>query len=68
VALFAPWGAGLPFPASLAVFWGEVLVVVLAVALVAATHARLRMDRALRFYAGLLAAAVGAAGLASAGW
>lgn len=67
VALFAPWGAGLPFPVGFAVTWAKVLAVVLLVTLVAATHARIRIDQALRYYAGLLAAALVALALASYG-
>jgi formate hydrogenlyase subunit 4 len=68
VALFVPWGAGLPFPLGWVVFWGKVLGVVLVVTLVAATHARYRIDQAVRFFAVLLAVAVGALVLASYGF
>ncbi len=53
-SLFAPWGSGLVFPLSLAVLLVKVLILVLLVTLVAATHARLRIDQALRYYATLL--------------
>ena len=46
----------------------KVLALVLLVTLVAATHARYRMDQALRFYAGLLVVALGAVVLASRGY
>jgi len=55
VALFAPWGSGLAFPLGWLWFWAKVLVVVLLVTLVAATHARYRIDQALKLFAGLLA-------------
>ena len=54
VALFAPWGAGWVFPLNLLAFWAKVLGLVILVTLVAATHARYRIDQALRFYACLL--------------
>ncbi len=47
-----PWGSGLPFPLSLVVFLAKVFVLVLLVTLVAATHARYRIDQAIRYYAG----------------
>ncbi len=67
VDLFAPWGSGLSFPAGWLFFWAKVLVLVLLVTLVAATHARYRIDQALRFFAGLFAVALGALALASFG-
>ncbi|MBK9138636.1 MAG: NADH-quinone oxidoreductase subunit H [Verrucomicrobia bacterium] len=67
VTLFVPWGNGLVFPLGWLVFWAKVLVLVLLVTLVAATHARYRIDQAIRYFAGLLAVAVGALVLASYG-
>ena len=55
VALFAPWGNGLVYPLSLAIFLAKVFGVVLMVTLIAATHARYRIDQAVRYYAGLFA-------------
>jgi formate hydrogenlyase subunit 4 len=55
VALFVPWGSHLIYPLSLLVFLAKVLGVVLAVTLIAATHARYRIDQAVRYYAGLFA-------------
>jgi len=57
VALFLPWGSALPFPLGLAAFWLKVFGLVLLVTLVAATHARYRIDQALRYYAALLGVA-----------
>ena len=57
VALFAPWGHGLPSPINLLVLLAKLLALVLVVTLVAATHARYRIDQAIRYYLGLLAAA-----------
>ena len=58
VALFVPWGANLPFPLGWLWFWVKVLVLVLFVTLVAATHARYRIDQAIRYFATLLVAAL----------
>jgi formate hydrogenlyase subunit 4 len=55
VALFVPWGSGLPAPLAFLVFWLKALVLVVGVALVAATHARFRVDQAIRRYSVLLA-------------
>ena len=67
VALFVPWGSTLVFPLGWLLFWAKVLVLVLLVTLVAATHARYRIDQALRFFAGLFAVALVALVLASYG-
>jgi formate hydrogenlyase subunit 4 len=66
VALFVPWGSSLSFPLGWIFFWAKVLVLVLLVTAVAATHARYRIDQAIRYFAGLLA--VGFAALALAGY
>jgi formate hydrogenlyase subunit 4 len=68
VTLFAPWGSSLPFPLGWLLFWAEVFVLVLLVTLVAATHARYRIDQAIRFFASLLAVALVALVLASCGY
>ena len=68
VALFVPWGNGLAFPLGWLVFWAKVFALVLLVTLVAATHARYRIDQAIRYFAGLLAVAIGALVLASYGY
>jgi formate hydrogenlyase subunit 4 len=71
VRLFVPWGAEFAFPfAGLlfwCLFWAKVFIVVLLVALVAATHARYRIDQAIRFFAALFAVSLGALVLASYG-
>ena len=54
VSLFAPWGNQLVFPLNLGILLVKVLILVLLVTLVAATHARLRIDQAIRYYATLL--------------
>jgi formate hydrogenlyase subunit 4 len=68
VALFVPWGSGLAFPAGWLVFWAKVLGLVLLVTVIAATHARCRIDQALRYLGGLLLLALGALALASYGY
>jgi formate hydrogenlyase subunit 4 len=67
VGLFVPWGSGLPFPLGFLVFWAKASVLVIGVALVAATHARYRVDQAIRRYFALLAVSVGAIILAAFG-
>lgn len=67
VVLFVPWGSGLAFPLGWLLFWAKVLAIVLAVTLVAATHARYRIDQAIRFFAGMLGIAVIALVLAAYG-
>jgi formate hydrogenlyase subunit 4 len=68
VALFVPWGADLPFPAGWLLFWVKVFVLVLLVTVVAATHARYRIDQAIRWFASQLAVALLALLLASYGY
>lgn len=67
VALFVPWGSQLVFPLGWLVFWLKVFLLVLLVTVVAATHARYRVDQAIRYFAGLLGAAFLALVLASFG-
>jgi formate hydrogenlyase subunit 4 len=66
--LFLPWGNGLVFPLGWLLFWMKVLGLVVLVTLVAATHARYRIDQAIRYFAGLLVVALGALVLASFGF
>jgi formate hydrogenlyase subunit 4 len=66
-SLFLPWGSHLVFPLGWLLFWVKVFAMVLLVTLVAATHARYRIDQAIRFFAGLLAVAMVALVLASYG-
>ena len=68
VAMFAPWGSGLMFPLGWLLFWAKVFVLVLLVTLVAATHARYRIDQAIRFFASLLVVALSALVLAGYGF
>jgi formate hydrogenlyase subunit 4 len=66
--LFLPWGSQVPFPLGWLLFWMKVFGLVLLVTLVAATHARYRIDQALRYFAGLLGASALALVLASFGY
>lgn len=68
VALFAPWGSGLPAPMHLVALLLKLGLLLLVVTVVAATHARYRIDQALRYYLGLLAASFVALALALAGY
>lgn len=68
VGLFVPWGNDLRFPLGWLVFWAKVFGLLLLVTLVAATHARYRIDQALRYFGGLLVVAVGALVLACYGY
>jgi formate hydrogenlyase subunit 4 len=53
-ALFLPWGSQLPFALGGLLFWVKVLALTVLVTVVAATHARYRIDQALRYFAALL--------------
>ncbi len=68
VSLFIPWGSGMFAPLAWLVFWAKVVGLVLLVTLVAATHARYRIDQAIRYFAGLLAIAAVGLVLASFGY
>ncbi len=67
VNLFLPWGSQMTFPFGWLCFWLKVLALVLLVTLVAATHARYRIDQAIRYFASLLGVALVALVLASYG-
>ncbi len=49
VSLFFPWGSGLPVPLNLVSLLAKLVLLVLVVTLVAATHARYRIDQAIRY-------------------
>ena len=68
VTLFTPWGSGLMFPLGWLLFWMKVIVLVLLVTVVAATHARYRIDQAVRYFALLGVVALVALGFASYGY
>jgi len=67
VTLFVPWGSAFVFPLGWLLFWAKVFVLVLLITLVAATHARYRIDQAIRFFASLLCISFVALILASYG-
>jgi len=67
VTLFVPWGSGMLFPVGWLLFWAKVFALVLLVTLVAATHARYRIDQAVRIFAGFIGIAFVALILASYG-
>ena len=67
VALFVPWGSGLPLPMAFVLFWAKVAVLVLLATVLSATHARYRIDQAVRYYAAFLAVSLVAVVLASYG-
>jgi formate hydrogenlyase subunit 4 len=67
LGLFVPWGSAWVFPLNLLAFWVKVLGLVVLVTLVAATHARYRIDQAIRYFAALLAVSLGALVLAACG-
>jgi formate hydrogenlyase subunit 4 len=68
VSLFLPWGSALPLPISFVLFWVKVCVMVLLVTAVAATHARYRIDQAIRYFAIMLAVSLVTLAAASYGF
>ena len=68
IGLFVPWGSELVFPFGWVLFWVKVFVLVLMVTVLAATHARYRIDQAIRIFASLLAVGIVALVLASNGF
>jgi formate hydrogenlyase subunit 4 len=65
--IFIPWQLGSSGPLRWLFFWLKIFMLVLLVTLVAATHARYRVDQAIRYFALLLAAALAALVLATFG-
>ncbi len=68
VNLFVPWGSHLSFPLGWLLFWAKVFALVLLVTLIASTHARYRIDQAIRYFAGLFVVSLLALVLASYGY
>jgi formate hydrogenlyase subunit 4 len=68
IGLFVPWGSDLVFPLGWLLFWVKVFILVLMVTVLAATHARYRIDQAIRYFAILLAVGFVALILASNGF
>jgi formate hydrogenlyase subunit 4 len=67
-ALCIPWGNDWPFPIGFLWFWCKAGTVLVVVTLVAATHARYRMDQVLPRFAVLSLLALGALFLATLGY
>jgi formate hydrogenlyase subunit 4 len=68
VGIFVPWGSELIFPVAFILFWVKVFVLVLMVTVLAATHARYRIDQAIRYFASMLAVGIVALIIASNGF
>lgn len=68
VGLFIPWGSSAPLPLAFLFFWIKIFVLVLLVTAVAATHARYRIDQAIRYFAAMLGTSFVALLLASYGY
>jgi formate hydrogenlyase subunit 4 len=54
VGLFVPWGSNAAMPLAFVLFWIKIFVLVLLVTVIAATHARYRIDQAIRYFAVML--------------
>lgn len=68
VSLFVPWGSGLALPIAFVIFWLKVFVMVILVTAIAATHARYRIDQAIRYFAIMLVVALAALAVACYGF
>ena len=68
IGIFVPWGSGLILPLAFIIFWIKVFVLVLMVTVLAATHARYRIDQAIRYFAAMLAVGFVALIIASNGF
>jgi formate hydrogenlyase subunit 4 len=68
VSLFCPWGTTGLYPLDVAITLAKVMAVVVAVGLVAASHARYRIDQAVRYYAILLGVSLAALGVSVLGY
>ncbi len=68
INLFLPLGNDWSFPMGLFAFWFKVLLLVAAITVIAATHARLRIDQAMRYFAGLAGISLVALVLAVCGY
>lgn len=68
IHLFAPWGSNLPFPIGFTIFWAKVLLFSVIITVIAATHARYRVDQAIKYFAAMLAVSFIALLLAALGY
>ncbi|SRR5581483_910023 len=67
ISLCVPWGGDAPYGLAFLMFWIKIFAVILLVTLVAATHARYRIDQAIRYFAAMLGTSFFALLLASYG-
>ena len=68
IGLFVPWGEAWYAPLGWLVFWAKALMLVVLVAVVAAVHARYRIDQAIRYFAAMTLVSLGALILAVYGY
>ncbi len=68
VGLFLPWGSNAALPLAFVFFWVKIFVLVLLVTVTAATHARYRIDQAIRYFVAMLGTSFVALLLASYGY
>ncbi len=68
VGVFFPWGASWPYPIALVLLLAKVAVLVLLITVLGATHARYRIDQAIRYYAALMVLSLVALTLALVGF
>lgn len=68
VGLFLPWGANAVLPLAFILFWMKIFLLVLLVTVIGATHARYRIDQAIRYFAAMLGTSLLALLLASYGY
>jgi formate hydrogenlyase subunit 4 len=68
VGLFLPWGSNAVLPLAFILFWTKIFILVLLVTVVAATHARYRIDQAIRYFAAMLGSSLVVLLLASYGY
>jgi formate hydrogenlyase subunit 4 len=67
ISLCVPWGGDAPYGLAFLLFWMKIFAVILLVTVVAATHARYRIDQAIRYFAAMLGTSFFALLLASYG-
>ncbi|HVO63302.1 MAG TPA: complex I subunit 1 family protein [Terriglobales bacterium] len=68
IGLFAPLGLNTGSPLAFVIFWIKIFGLVLLVAVIGATHARYRIDQAIRYFAAMLGTSLVALLLASYGY
>ena len=68
VGLFVPWGANAVLAVAFILFWMKIFLLVLLVTVIGATHARYRIDQAIRYFAAMLGTSLLALLLASYGY